>query len=113
MITKLILGVIFLYLTNTIKKDLYDSYESSIPILPKNLQEKFKNLQDPPNSVVMNGNPNYGIFNQPILNVNTKGLSILPFYSSDFLESLRLKKWEFHTITNDNWIFGFFVVNTG
>lgn len=113
MLVKLILGIIFLYISSIVKKDLYEQPVITIPKLSKENLNAFKNLQNPPISVVNEKGSNYGIFNQPILNVNTRGESFLPFYTSEFLESLRLKKWEFHSITNENWIFGFFVVNTG
>eukprot|EP01080_Neovahlkampfia_damariscottae_P000292 gene292-6706_t len=101
---RLLATVVFI-IGYTIRSDLKE-YHSIIPRITEQQKESLYNFSDAPTELFTNKQPNIGVFSAPIPKLNHEKTTYLPL-------NYRLKKWEYHSITNPNWILSLFVVDLG
>jgi hypothetical protein len=89
------------------------AYVADLPSLDISLIKSFASLRDPPRSVVTLGKTNYGTFHSPVQNINLEATSPISWLNSKLLNDMRLKRWEYHAISNSKFIMSFHIVNAG
>ena len=112
---KLLFTVALVFITILIPSLLESSdYISPMPILTEKERRIFAEIKNPPQRLIeSNGQYNIGLYNGPIKNVSGLELNLPEIINFENLRNLRLKRWEYHSISNQDFILTFFVVNTG